>query len=162
MQFKELYQLQAELDQEIHELHKTSYQKTMKERILAFIVELGEFANETRCFKYWSLKGPSAKEVILEEYIDGLHFILSLGLAINYDINAFFNPFISDLSLSEDILNTYQRACEFKDNISFSNYKKTFETFLGVGAKLGFSEEDLKEAYYKKNDINHKRQKEHY
>jgi len=162
MQFKDLYELQAELDQEIHKLHNTNYQKTMKERTLAFIVELGEFANETRCFKYWSLKGPSPRDVILEEYIDGLHFILSLGLAIHYDTNTIFEPIVSDKSLTEDILKTYELASSFNNNVSFTSYNLLFNTFLGIGVKLGFNETDLKEAYYTKNNINHQRQHNNY
>ena len=31
--------------------------------ILALQVEIGELANETRCFKHWSNKGPSEKKL---------------------------------------------------------------------------------------------------
>ncbi len=47
-------------------------------RDLALTIELAELANETRCFKYWSSKGPSEREVILEEFVDSIHFLLSL------------------------------------------------------------------------------------
>ena len=44
---------------------------------MALLVER-ELANETRSFKFWSTKGPSANEIILEEYVDSIHFLLSL------------------------------------------------------------------------------------
>lgn len=164
MKFKELYELQAELDKEIHLNHKTDYSKTMNERTLAFMVEMGEFANETRCFKYWSNKGPSERSVILEEYIDALHFILSLGLATNFkavqDLD--YTPNVSKKSLTEDIIDMYQEAKLYKDNPSLDLYKSFFEKFLGIASKLGFSREDLVEAYYAKNNINHQRQHSNY
>ncbi|MDA6141611.1 dUTPase, partial [Escherichia coli] len=68
-----------------------------EKRLLAFIVELGECAQEHRGFKYWSKdQQPRTKAVrvpammeedkeyynpLLEEYVDGLHFVLELGLA---------------------------------------------------------------------------------
>ena len=57
--------------------------QVLKNKLLAFIVELGELANETRCFKYWSQKKPSSKKIIAEEYADGLHFLLSIGLSLD-------------------------------------------------------------------------------
>ncbi|HOH68301.1 MAG TPA: dUTP diphosphatase, partial [Bacilli bacterium] len=71
IELKELYRLQGELDARIASNHKTSYEKTTDDRLMALIVEIGELANETRCFKYWSNKGPSPREVLLDEYADG-------------------------------------------------------------------------------------------
>ena len=45
-------------------------------------MEFGEFANATRCFKYWSNKPSEAQDIVLDEYVDGLHFFLSLGIDI--------------------------------------------------------------------------------
>ena len=67
-----LFALQEALDQEIALAHDVTYETTFPRRLMALLVELGEFANETRCFKYWSVKGPSPKEVILDEYADKL------------------------------------------------------------------------------------------
>ena len=63
----------------------TYNRKIVKRKMLALLVEIGELANETRCFKYWSNKPASEREVILEEYVDGLHFILSIGIDLGID-----------------------------------------------------------------------------
>ncbi|MGI6377622.1 dUTPase [bacterium] len=162
MEFSDLYSLQEGLDREIHQKHETNYRKTMSRRILAFIIELGEFANETRCFKYWSLKGPSKKECILEEYVDALHFLLSLGLAIGYERSTSFKVEVTTKDLSEAILGCYEQALYFKNNISFSAYRKLFESFLAIALLLDFKEEEIKSAYYQKNQVNHQRQAENY
>ena len=80
---EELYNLQASLDAEIANNHHVTYESTFERRLLALIVEIGELANETRCFKYWSNKGPSAKEVVMDEFADGIHFLLSLGIPLH-------------------------------------------------------------------------------
>ena len=73
---EKLYKLQAELDDEIARNHNVSYASTHEKRLLALTVELGELANETRCFKYWSLKPASPKEIVMDEYADGIHEML--------------------------------------------------------------------------------------
>ena len=65
---KELYSLQASLDAEIARNHNVTYESTFERRLLALIVEIGELANETRCFKYWSNKESSPKEVVMDEF----------------------------------------------------------------------------------------------
>jgi len=83
MNLQQLFTMQKELDHFIEKTQKIE-RDVFKEKGLALMVELAELANETRCFKFWSTKGPSAREVILEEYVDSIHFILSLGLLKGY------------------------------------------------------------------------------
>ncbi|MGG4002815.1 dUTP diphosphatase, partial [Geobacillus stearothermophilus] len=74
------YDMQRALDERIETEHGLMEEDLFARKQLAFLVELGELANETRCFKFWSIKPPAPAERVLEEYVDGLHFLLSLGL----------------------------------------------------------------------------------
>ena len=117
----DLYPLQKELDEEIASLHQVSYESTHARRLLALLVEFGEFANETRCFKYWSLKGPGPKERILDEYADGLHFFLSLGIPLG--VTSFRRELTKkDVDPTIAILEVYEKAARllrhFLDYIS--------------------------------------------
>jgi dimeric dUTPase (all-alpha-NTP-PPase superfamily) len=53
-------------------------------RITALFTEVAEFANATRCFKYWSNKPPESRERTIDEYVDMLHFWLSIGNTMGY------------------------------------------------------------------------------
>ena len=77
---------QFSLDKTIQDNHHISYEQTKDQRLLALLVELGEFANTTRCFKFWSNKGLDTKERILDEASDCLHFYLSLKLIVDYRV----------------------------------------------------------------------------
>ena len=80
MELHELYLLQKDLDAEIMRKHEgVDYPSTKEKRTLALLVELGEFSNETRTFKFWSLKGPSAKEIVMDD--NGTHHIVSRDVA---------------------------------------------------------------------------------
>ncbi|MCY6485255.1 dUTP diphosphatase [Clostridium aestuarii] len=157
MNLPDLFQLQSKLDKRIIEEHALHQQSLFSKKVLALQVEISELANETRCFKFWSNKGPSAKEAILEEYVDCLHFILSLGLEKNYqDIEVCVSNDYTDLT--EKFVNMYIDINDFVVCTSKDNYKTLFEDFLSLGVNLRFSSEDIENAYYKKNTINHKRQ----
>ena len=161
MELAELYTAQKALDKEIQDLHHVTYESTLHERMLALLVELGEFANETRTFKFWSLKGPSPKERILDEYADALHFFLSLGIALNID--HFEHEFVSyDGKLTDQILAVYQEVVDFTKNANPTTYATAFHAFLNLLPSLGYNEKDMFDAYRAKLAVNYKRQESHY
>jgi len=186
MDFNKLFNMQKELDEKIETQHNITTSK-LNERFLAFLVELGELANETRCFKYWSVKPPSEKEVILEEYVDGIHFLLSIGLKLDYtdiDITKYLEETIlfskldakksiSDKYITPILINVYDAAIQFFNSNKFfasdekgKESKELFETlfckYLFLGTCLGFTFKEIEEFYIKKNEINHKRQDNNY
>jgi len=155
-----LFQMQKVLDERIVKEHRLEEQDLLPKKILALQVELGELANETRCFKFWSLKGPSTKEKILEEYVDCLHFILSIGLEILELENLLSLTFKS--YKTQDISFQFNSIFYYTSRLLSGGFCKMVETFLGLGEMLGFSDEDIMEAYLEKNKINHQRQEEGY
>ncbi|MCD3234300.1 hypothetical protein G8V06_09370 [Clostridium botulinum D/C] len=86
MELKKFLEMQKELDKAIAKRHfgKVDQKEFLSKRILALNVEVGELANATRCFKYWSTKKPESKERILDEYADVMHFWLSIGNTLGF------------------------------------------------------------------------------
>jgi dimeric dUTPase (all-alpha-NTP-PPase superfamily) len=151
--------------------------------ILALLVELGECANEHRGFKFWSQnQQPRTKQArapymdiddaefynpLLEEYVDGLHFILELGIELRaeeYKINS--------LKTYKDVVEQFQ---DIYIQIGFftheyrtgrecikQTYKTIFGLYLGLGEMFGFTWEEVEQAYFTKNKINHIRQESGY
>jgi dimeric dUTPase (all-alpha-NTP-PPase superfamily) len=158
---KELYSLQASLDAEIANNHHITYETTFERRLLALIVEIGELANETRCFKYWSNKGSSPKEVVMDEFADGIHFLLSLGIPLHankylYEIKK------SDLDLTRQIHEVYKAAVTLLDHYDLKHYEDAFQKYLNLSASIGMSEEDVINSYKAKLKVNHVRQETNY
>lgn len=158
---KEFYALQASLDAEIAQKHNVTYESTHSRRLLALIVELGELANETRCFKYWSNKPASDKPIVMDEFADGLHFLLSLGVPLKA------NKFEYKIEKSEDDLTTqfhrvYILATSLLDHYDLTHYEACFQAFLNLTPSLGMSEQDIIDAYKAKLSINYKRQENNY
>ncbi len=161
MNIHKLYEIQEKLDNRIRIKHGLKDRNLILAKILALQVELGELANETRCFKFWSRKGPSSKEAILEEYVDCLHFILSIGLESGLtDIN------LVRINNTDNLIGQFQnifaQIITFQYELTLNNYEKLFNHFLLLGSKLGFTDEEIYLAYLEKNKVNHQRQDEGY
>lgn len=161
MNFSKLFKLQENLDNRILQQRGLDNKSLTSKKILALQVEIAELANETRCFKFWSDKGPSNKSIILEEYVDCLHFILTLGLEKQFnDIEIETKELQYDITAQ--FLNLYVDINDFIVSSSRDHYLTLFEDFLSLGKSLGFSIDEIEEAYIEKNSINHKRQIEGY
>lgn len=161
MNLAKLFRLQENLDKRIREEHKLNEESLLSKKVLALQVELAELANETRCFKYWSNKNSSAKETVLEEYVDCLHFILALGLEKGFtDIE--LEDKEPQFDVTAQFLNLYIDINDFVICSSKDHYITLFEDFLTLGKMLGFNTIEIEGSYYIKNSLNHKRQDEGY
>jgi dimeric dUTPase (all-alpha-NTP-PPase superfamily) len=162
MNVEKLYSMQASLDTHIEEKHGLNEEDLFDRKILALLVELGELANETRCFKFWSLKPASDKAVILEEFVDGIHFILSLGLESGFRYQDNNTDGNRESSVTEQFLRIYGSIHEFQANRNSQVYTKLFQDYLNLAVMLGFTEKDIEQAYIDKNEVNYERQQKGY
>lgn len=153
----ELYTIQEDLNNRIVKEHNLDNDKLVGDRYMALLVELGELANETRCFKYWSIKPPSAKDVIIEEFSDVLHFLLTIGIELDKPKLSFYDK-NNDKSLTELFLSLFSDINVIRMLQSKFVYIRAYNTLMLIGQELGFSEKDVYESYLDKNKINHKRQ----
>lgn len=190
MDLKKMFEMQKVLDGHIENEHpRQAGEDRLAKKILALLVELGELANEWRGFKYWSnnqdpriveskwctycdeyIIYEENKNPLLEEYVDSLHFILSIGLELKVK-TAYQNilPIVDERLDNVTIMFHQIYACS--SNLYWSlhygtpaviDYIELTQCFLRLGEMLGFTWEQIEKAYMEKNDINHKRQEAGY
>ncbi|AWE08292.1 dUTPase [Lysinibacillus sp. 2017] len=160
MEFKQLFEMQRELDYFI-EQNQNVDKDVFEEKGLALLVELAELANETRCFKFWSTKGPSERPIILEEFVDSIHFMLSLGNMRGYLLTEWPNMEQS-ADLTQGFINTTQAVLEFLKQQTEVHYKEVWRHYSILAYNLGFTVADIIEAYKLKNEKNYERQRTGY
>ncbi|KFL44138.1 dUTPase [Lysinibacillus sp. BF-4] len=160
MNLQKLFEMQAALDAFIEKTQNITHD-VFREKGLALLVELGELANETRCFKFWSTKGPSAREVILEEFVDSIHFMLSLGIMREL---AFEEWQITEQShnLTELFLRAQADIITFLNSPTENTYTAIWDSYALLAYNLGFTPEDIVRAYIAKNEENYARQRSGY
>lgn len=161
MDWQILFNKQKELDEYISNQHSLHGQNLLEEKILALLVELGELANETRCFKFWSTKPRSERSIILEEYVDNIHFLLSIGLEKGYQFSTID---VEKVNTKETLQfnRVFQKCLTFYEEQSNENYVDLFKAYLQLGHLLGFDEEAIFKAYDEKNEVNYERQVQGY
>lgn len=149
----------------------------------AFLVELGEFLNEVRAFKNWSSKRMSREEAF-EEYIDGFHFLLSLGntrfgdLDVSKLENMIEQMYADLLTFCSDTMFFYLKEKESRaGSITFmassvklfsecnvllgdsvEDFMNYFSQYMYLGFSIGMSINDVITEYDRKNKINYERQ----
>ena len=175
MNLQPLFETQRKLDERIEQEHpKQINEDRLAMKILALQVELGEMANEWRGFKFWSKDSePRTHKVrtvsdgyriiaepynpLLEEAVDVLHFILSIGNELNFtqvpqiETDWTLNPRIAFSDL-------FYWISRFECDGLESDYQKVFARFVILTKSLNFTWEEIEKAYFAKNKINHKRQ----
>ncbi|WP_258729594.1 dUTP diphosphatase [Bacillus atrophaeus] len=187
MNLEKMFEMQKALDDRIIKEKGLEGQDLLPNLILALQVELAECANEWRGFKHWSndqepricvidKKGQTAKEYyknpLLEEYVDCLHFILSIGNRIGFNNDATIQQIIKrskerEVETNIGIGKAFSHLMSLVFGFYFSiedegTYVRSFERFLNLGKMLGFTPEQIEAAYMEKNAVNHQRQKEGY
>ena len=161
LNLEQLNQLQATLDQHIMDNHQLTRPETIHRRILALLVELSESANETRCFKFWSLKDPSDLTIIEEELSDVLHFIISLNLNLATPLQE-IEVVVTPKDLTQLFLESYQQALKLMESLDAETIGQLLNAFFNIVIQVGSSPQALLNAYTEKNAINHHRQDQQY
>lgn len=160
MNLVDLYELQSVLDAKVTERLSQDYDTAssycVDDKIYAFHTEVHELANEIGFFKFWKLGHTKVAERILDELVDCVHFLLSIGLTKGYSrIVKNVEPF----ALWEDYSFYDMFAILRENNLSnVAHFVRAFELVVGIGAKLGISEHDIYEGYRRKNTVNIERQ----
>ena len=186
MNLNKLFEIQEGLDYHIKKEKGLEGQDLLDMKILSLQVELGECANEWRGFKFWSNdQEPRNKgdwkystgiengrfidvyeNPLLEEYVDCLHFILSVGLELELEdvwiTQEDIEVFHSNKTTLKRFKNMFRYIDKLIDKKNMHWYEAMFGCFIGLGQSLGFTWNQIEQAYLDKNKINHERQLDGY
>ena len=136
-----IYKVTKQIDEQFA-LHYGNDEEIVRKNRLELLVELGELANETRCFKYWSTKQTGEKEKVLEEYIDCLFMALYFSNITGISLDEEFPS-----SLNGDIIDTFLCLNKFASDISAipkkDEVKKVLIELDHLAKLLNFTIEDL-------------------
>lgn len=140
-QFALLYEENKKLDTIYTNIYGND-SEIFKKNALELLVELGELANETRCFKYWSIKKPSDREIILDEYADCL--LMTLCFANTLDVNLeeeYINVEITDTI--EQFIVLYKETSMLTEEPSKDRIKRILANLINLGHLIGFNDDEI-------------------
>jgi len=140
-------------NKELDELFFDKYgndRKVYKKNCVEFLVELGEFINESKCFKYWSIKKPNIDKT-LEELADVFTMLMYFYNELNIDIPN--NIEIVENDLFEIINDTFNLGTNLLDNLNEKLLNNIFNNLYNIAIKLNINDDMIIEAISKKHII---------
>ena len=140
--FNDVYKANKELDKMFDDTFKDS--EIIKKNKLELLVEIGELANETRFFKYWSNK-PIDMELVKGEYADCIIMTLYFFNIMNISLADDFEK-IAEYDKVDIFARLYKLASDFYYNSDRNIIKEFFVTLVNLGYLIGFTNEDIIEA----------------
>lgn len=159
MNLAKLFEEQNKLDAHIIKEKRLEGHDLLQEKIAALVVELGELMNELpETFKYWSNKKNNYEKALVE-YIDALHFFLSIGNDLKMHLEDI--EIDSDYT-EEDVTQTFNKLFGYISELLETSevgarddlidiYEITFNLFVGLGEKyLNFTWDQIEQAYLEK------------
>ena len=145
-------------NQKLDDIFKDKYKndnKLFEKNEIELLVEIGEFINETKVFKYWTKKQPD-KDKMLDEYADVITMVLSFYHEFNMDIK----DLVLDIE-EKDLLilfkYLYKYTLKFLEENSREYLEILFKYTIYIGTILEFREEEIIKAIENKHKIIEKR-----
>ena len=162
---KEMLQMQEKLDESI--MKEYGLNEIDEENLrMAILDEVGELTHELKANWCWWKKtqAPVDDKKVLGELVDVWHFVLSYQNHFNGCENGILNASMFEIN-SDNILNLLMtneyKLSETLTDLSTWNIHK-MERLVAISEYLGFTIEQVYEAYCNKNKINYQRLKEGY
>jgi len=153
--FQAIYDENKKLDAMF--IERYNHDDLIRKNKLELLVELGELANETKCFKYWTNKKP-VRELVGEEYADCL--IMTLCFFGLYNLELDDNIHENDLDIIDMFGNLYLLASEFYFNEQEETIRKIYNLLINLGHKLEFNDDEIIEICLRKINIGKERLRE--
>ncbi|WP_232729834.1 dUTP diphosphatase [Paenibacillus phocaensis] len=193
-----MYEMQKQLDARIIKEKGLEGQDLLPNTVLALQVEIGELANEWRGFKHWSNDrepryekrtiafrdkedgtGDAFEHVkypLLEEYVDCLHFFLSIARQLDLPADDLYIPddtiegettvLFTELLHNVGMIMGHEFLYEWPEDFKKQQrnfFRGALAVFYSLGEqRLGFTFEQIADAYAAKNAVNHERQSNGY
>ncbi len=159
MNFKKIIKEQLLLDEAIKKAHSID-QEDEKKMVIALYTEVGEFANEVQSFKYWKKNKNIDEDKLLEEYADGLHFLMSF--AIRAKCSEIIKPLILSNDVNYQFLKMFNSIDKLSKKLNKRRVEKSIAIYLGLAQILEIDDAKIEKAYMLKNKKNFERIKNNY
>lgn len=150
MNTEKLFTIQETLDQHMESALQLQKEALLEQKTLSFLIKLGTLANIADCCHYGDAKKEAApKTKLMEEYVAGFRFILSIGIESEFQTEASneVRIYIPEKDLTKQFLYVFEAASLFRVKKSLEIYKVFYLNYLHLGTLLGFSGEEVEKVY---------------
>ena len=115
----------------------------INQKILSFLHDLSEVALESRCYLFWEKEEPVNHQQLLENYLEGLTMLMSIGYELRIDSIKNHTEIPENQDLYSLFFKIYQSILNVQKQYSSEDYQNTIDDYFTLGFKLGIDFDEI-------------------
>lgn len=119
----------------------------INQKILSFLHDLSEVALESRCYLFWEKEEPVNHQQLLENYLEGLTMLMSIGYELRIDSIKNHTEIPENQDLYSLFFKIYQSILNVQKQYSSDDYQNTIDDYFTLGFKLGIDIDEIIDNY---------------
>lgn len=119
----------------------------INQKILSFLHDLSEVALESRCYLFWEKEEPVNHQQLLENYLEGLTMLMSIGYELRIDSIKNHTEIPENQDLYSLFFKIYQSILNVQKQYSSEDYQNTIDDYFTLGFKLGINIDEIIDNY---------------
>ena len=119
----------------------------INQKILSFLHDLSEVALESRCYLFWEKEEPVNHQQLLENYLEGLTMLMSIGYELRIDSIKNHTEIPENQDLYSLFFKIYQSLLNVQKQYSSEDYQNTIDDYFTLGFKLGIDIDEIIDNY---------------
>ena len=119
----------------------------LNQKILSFLHDLSEVAQESRCYLFWENDEPVTQQQLLEKYLEGLTMLMSIGYELRIDSIKNYTEIPENQDIYSLFFKIYQSILNVQNHYSSDDYQNTIDDFFTLGFKLGIDIDEIIDNY---------------
>ena len=119
----------------------------INQKILSFLHDLSEVALESRCYLFWEKEEPVNHQQLLENYLEGLTMLMSIGYELRIDSIKNHTEIPENQDLYSLFFKIYQSTLNVQKQYSSEDYQNTIDDYFTLGFKLGIDIDEIIDNY---------------
>jgi len=124
----------------------------INQKILSFLHDLSEVALESRCYLFWEKEEPVNHQQLLENYLEGLTMLMSIGYELRIDSIKNHTEIPENQDLYSLFFKIYQSILNVQKQYSSEDYQNTIDDYFTLGFKIGLDFDTILANYSSQKD----------
>ena len=119
----------------------------LNQKILAFLHDLGQVAEDSRCYLFWEKDEPIDHQQLLEDYLEGLTMLMSIGYELRIDSIKNHSEIPSPTDIYSLFFKIYHSILKVQSHYSSEDYQNTIDDYFTLGFQLNIQIEEILNSY---------------
>lgn len=119
----------------------------LNQKILSFLHDLGQISEDSRCYLFWEKDEPINHQQLLEDYLEGLTMLMSIGFELRIDSIKNYTEIPYPTDIHSLFFKIYHSILKVQSDYSSDDYQNTIDDYFTLGFQLGIQVDEILSNY---------------